>query len=187
MKATVQRGSKASQRPMPQAMHAKTSRAPSAARRSAPVERCVALLGLWATTTVLEWTVVVGAVAVGVVAVGGTVGVVVGVGVVPVVEVELGAIVPGWAPLTGVVLVGVVAAGTLDVGTVVAGAGVVEAVVPWTRAVAGIWIFRIEPMRLVELAAEAGAALASRHSIALRHMTRARTLGRSRARAQVSP
>ncbi len=159
MKATVQRGSKASQRPTPQAIQAKRSKAPRMARIRAPVERCGGLLGLWATTTVLEWTVVAGAPAVGTVAVDGAAGIVVGVEVVPVVEVELGAIVPGWAPPPGVVLAGAVAAGTLDADVVLAGAVVVDAVVPCTRAEAGTWIFRIELTRLVGVAAAAAIGL----------------------------
>ncbi len=114
-------------------------------------------------------------------------GVEVGVGVVPVVEVELGATVPGWAPLAGVVLVGAVVAGTADAGAVVTGAGVVEPVVPWTRADAGIEMPKARSVVIVVLVAQAGAALANRLNITPKQRTRARTLGRSPARAQVTP
>lgn len=117
----------------------------------------------------------------------GTAGFVVGVGVVPVVEVELGAIVPGWAPPAGVVLGGVVAAGTVDTGAVVAGAGVVEPVVPCTRADAGIDMRKAGSVVAFVLVAEAGAPVTSRLSITPKQRTRARTLGRSRAPAQVTP
>jgi len=115
----------------------------------------------------------------------------VGIGVVPVVEVELGAIVPGCAPLGGVVLVGVVAAGTLDeapegdvsVGEVVG----VEAVVPWTRAEAGIDIPSARSVLIVVSVAEAGAATKSRHKAMPKQRTRARAVGESRARTRGSP
>jgi hypothetical protein len=172
---------------MPQAMHAKTSKAPRMTRSKAPVERCVGLLDLWTMTTVLEWVVVPGAPVVGEVAVDGTAGVVVGVGVVPIVEVELGATVPGWAPFAGVVLTGAVAAGTVDTGAVVAGAGVVEPVVVCTRADAGIEMPKARSVVIVVLVAEAGAALTSRLSIAPKQRARARTLSKSRARTWDRP
>lgn len=110
-------------------MQPRASSAPSIASASAPVDSRVLFgLALRATPT----TVVPGARA-GVFVVGNaTVGVVVAAGGTAVAGVvAVGATVPGWAPLEGVVAAGVV----------VAGAGVV--VVPWTRADAGIEIPRI--------------------------------------------
>jgi hypothetical protein len=165
-------------------MHMSTSKAPSTAKASAPVERCVAWLGLWATTTVVEeWTVVVGAAVVGVpgvVVVGGVMGVLV-VGPAP------GATVPGWLPFAGGVAVGVIAVDVVVVDVVPAAGGVLEAVAPCTRADAGIGIPKARSVPLVLLAAQVAVGFASRQHTATPHRVRARTLQRSHARTQVSP
>jgi hypothetical protein len=159
MKDTVQRGSKASQRAIAHTRHASASSPPSTAKASAPVDRCVPWLGLWATATVVEWTGVVGTPAVL-----GWVGVGAGVVGTVVVGVVAGATVPGWAPLAGVVVVGAV-----EAGVVVAGAGVLEVVVPWTRAEAGMGILipKARPVVVVVLApkAAAGAAARTQHKV----------------------
>ncbi len=165
--------------------------APRMAKIKAPVEMWVGLLDLWATTTVLEWTVVPGAPAAGTGVVEETVGVELGTVVVPVVEVELGAIVPGWAPLGAVVLVGEIAAGVVDVapdGDVAAvGVVAVEAVVAWTRAEAGIEIPRARSVVIVVLVAEAGAALRRKARAMPEQRIRARTHSEFRARRRGSP
>jgi len=137
-------------------------------------------LGLRATpTTVVEWTVVVGTLAAGVV----DVGTVVGVGV------AVGATVPGWAPPGGVAVAGVVDAGVLATGVVEAGvveageeagARVVEAVVPCTRADAGIGSPRARSILVWVLAAEARGLTARKHP-------RASPKACARTRTQVKP
>ncbi len=156
------------------------------ARSSAPVEKWVGLLEWWTTTTVLVWTVVVGAVVAGTVVVEVTVGVDVGIGVVPVAEVELGATVPGWAPFGAVVVpVGVLAAGVDEVDGLVV-AVVVAVVVEWTRAEAGIEMPSAGSLVTEGLAAAAaGAALRSRLSRTPTPMDRARAFAKDPPRARV--
>jgi hypothetical protein len=139
-------------------MHPSAKSAPRTAKASAPVDKPVARLGLRTAPTVVEWTVVVGAPTVGVVEAGTVV-----VGAV-VVGAALGATVPGWAPLAGVVVVGVVVAGVVvvDAGVVDAGAGVVDAVVPCTRAAAGIEIPRARSTLLAAVAPKDAVGVATR-------------------------
>ncbi len=161
------------------------------AKIKAPVEMWVGLLDLWTTTTVLEWTVVPGAPAAGTGVVEETVGVELGTVVAPVVEVELGAIVPGCAPLGAVVLVGAIAAGVVDVAldedVAVVGVVVVDAVVVWTRAEAGIEIPRARSVVIVVLVAEAGAGASSRHRAMPKQRACARASSESRTRARGTP
>jgi hypothetical protein len=138
-------------------------------------------LGLRTTPTVVEWTVVVGAPTVGVAEAGAVVVGAMAVGV------ARGATVPGWAPLAGVVVAGVLEAGVVDAGVVDAGAGVVNAVVPCTRADAGIGIPKARSVLLVAPAPKAAAGPAARQPATTAESTHARAGVRPYRRVTIIP